>query len=401
MPQKIKLAFGAHPLEIDQPENLVQILTPNFIPGCADYKLGLEIALNEPIASKKPEQLYKPGMKVCFIIADKTRVFPKSEMILALLNRLKGIRDQDVIVIVGAGSHPLVPVETAGIGPEITNRFECLFHCSFPQDDFVQVGTTSRGTPVKINPKVASADLIFGIGQVKPHFQAGYSAGAKAILPGVSALETILKNHLMMSDPRAMLGIIKGNPFREDIDEVHKFLPNFYIFNTVLNAQAHVVTTSFGHPIEAHRPLVSIARKICQVPAQKADLVIVSAGLPLAINIYQTCKLLGPAAKVCNPGGVIIVASQAGQGLELKEALMKVLYPLGLTKNYLRPNVDLYLVSEAKREDVEQTFFKYASSMDEAVYHAEEKLGPDPDTIIIPDAGMLIPVVDEDTPEQW
>ena len=46
--------------------------------------------------------------------------------------------------------------------------------------------STSRGTPVDITRVVAEADRRICLGNIEYHYFAGYSGGAKAIMPGVS-----------------------------------------------------------------------------------------------------------------------------------------------------------------------------------------------------------------------
>ncbi len=398
--EKIQLGYGTHPLEITPPKNIVQILKPNPMPACPDVVAELERALSSPIDAPKPEELYKPGMKVCIVVSDKTRIFPKNEMIWALVRHLPELNKKDLTIVIGGGNHNPAPPQEAGISEEIINQFEVIVHRSFPQDDMKEIGVSKRGTHFKIHPKVAEADLVFGLGQVKPHYFAGYAGGAKAIIPGVSALETIIQNHLLQRDPKAELGRVKGNPFREDLEEVINFMPNLYIFNVVMNGEGKLVRAFYGHPQKAYQPALELARKICEVRAKTAPLVIVSAPLPLSIDLYQATKLVAPALKVCQPNGIVIVCAQAPDGLVQKEAIMKVIWPIGLPK-YLKENVDIYLVSDVPKEDVEQTFFKYTPSFEKALEYALEKLGDDPETIIIPDAGLIAPVVEGDQPEEW
>ena len=54
-----------------------------------------------------------------------------------------------------------------------------------------------------IADKVAHADLRICLGNIEYHFFAGYSGGAKAIMPGVSTMQAIRKNHSRMIHPIA------------------------------------------------------------------------------------------------------------------------------------------------------------------------------------------------------
>ena len=54
---------------------------------------------------------------------------------------------------------------------------------------------------MEILETVASSDLIVATGNIEYHYYAGYSGGAKAVLPGVSSERSIIKNHELMRDP--------------------------------------------------------------------------------------------------------------------------------------------------------------------------------------------------------
>ena len=51
--------------------------------------------------------------------------------------------------------------------------------------DVVFVGSTSRGTPIEAFAPVVRADVRIALGNVEYHYFAGFSGGAKALVPGV------------------------------------------------------------------------------------------------------------------------------------------------------------------------------------------------------------------------
>ena len=63
------------------------------------------------------------------------------------------------------------------------------------------------------------ADLRICTGNIEYHYFAGFSGGAKAVVPGMCSSATIRDNHAMMLDPAARAGLLEGNPVRDDIDE--------------------------------------------------------------------------------------------------------------------------------------------------------------------------------------
>lgn len=47
--------------------------------------------------------------------------------------------------------------------------------------------------------------------------------GAKSIMPGVSWIESITRNHALLLSPRAIARRAVGNPVREDIEEAARW----------------------------------------------------------------------------------------------------------------------------------------------------------------------------------
>ena len=66
------------------------------------------------------------------------------------------------------------------------------------EDDCVPVGTTSRGTPLEVFRPYLDADLRICTGNIEYHYFAGYSGGAKAVMPGICSYARHPPNHSMM-----------------------------------------------------------------------------------------------------------------------------------------------------------------------------------------------------------
>ena len=200
------------------------------------------------------------------------------------------------------------------VGEDVYNRVRCLDS----KGEFTHMGTTSRGTPVDIFKPVADADIRICLGNIEFHYFAGYSGGSKAIMPGVSTRDAIQCNHKRMIQEEARAGQIKGNPIREDIDEVcEKFVPIDFIVNVVLDEKKHIRRCVAGHFIEAHREGCRFLDDLYKISISgRADIVIVSAGgYPKDLNLYQAQKALDNAKHAVKDGGTIFWIASAGEGL--------------------------------------------------------------------------------------
>ena len=117
----------------------------------------------------------------------------------------------------------------------------------------VPVGTTSRGTRLEVFEPYLEADLRICTGNIEYHYFAGFSGGAKAVVPGLCSYAAIRDNHSMMLAPTARAGIIAGNPVREDIDEAGGLIGIDFIFNVLLDEDKRIIRAVAGHYLEAHR----------------------------------------------------------------------------------------------------------------------------------------------------
>jgi nickel-dependent lactate racemase len=392
--EKIKLEYGSYPLEIEKPKNTVEILHPNPVEGVKDVHEEFRKALKNPIGTKQISEIVKGKKRIAIVVSDRTRIYPKKEMIEALLEELKGIPDENITIVIANGNHPVDERSLHHLGEEICKRFRIVQHNSMDESNLIHIGKTSRGTEVWVNKEVAEADVKILIGHIKPHYFTGYSGGAKSLLPGVCGFYTIANNHIMKPLPNARLGIVDGNPIREDMEEAGRMAGIDFIFNVVMNGKKEVVKAVAGDLVKAHREGVVWARKVCEVKTQKlAKICIVSDGVPTSINLYQASKLVPPAGKTLNgDSGVVIVCAECNEGYGSSlNVINEMIYRIGLT-NYLPEKHQIFLVSSLREEEVKETFCRYASSLEEALHLAYEIVGKDAPVSIIPKGGLILPI---------
>jgi nickel-dependent lactate racemase len=256
----------------------------------------------------------------------------------------------------------------------------------------------SLRTKVYVKREVVQADLKVTIGQIKPHYFAGYGGGAKSILPAVSSLKSIASNHFMKSHPRCKLGIVDGNIVRQDMEEAARFCEPVFIVNAVLNGEGEMVQVVAGDVVAAHRAGVETCARISNVQAKKTPIVIISTPYPASMNIYQATKQVAPAAMMVEPGGVIICMAQCPLGIGPVFTINHIIFNLSL-KRYLPPGTDVLLISSLKAEEVARTFFKPMPDLSAALKFARNKLGPDAGITIVPNGSLLVPITEDDDPQ--
>jgi len=164
------------------------------------------------------------------------------------------------------------------------------------------------------------------------HYFAAYSGGAKAVAPGVCGRETIANNHKHFLDSGAKAGLIKGNPVREEMEEIGEMVRIDFMVNAVLNSHKKIVKVVAGEVTKAHREGTKCINDMFRVEIDElADIVITSpGGYPKDIDLYQTHKAMENASLAVKNGGIIIVVGECRDGLgegKFAEALNGKLSP--------------------------------------------------------------------------
>lgn len=413
---KLTFGIGTRTEEVEVPEkNLMGVLMPNKVALGLTGEEEIRRALENPIASKRLKDIVKPGEKIAVISSDITRPMPTYAVMPALLDELysSGVKPEDITLVFGLGSHRKHTEEEKKklAGERAWREIRCV---DSDPDDIVHLGDTKRGTPIDITRTVAEADRRVCLGNIEYHYFAGYSGGAKAIMPGVSTRRAIECNHRMMVRPEARAGLLEGNPCREDIEEAAAVCGVDFILNVVLDEHKHVVKAVAGDCIKAHREGCRFLDTFyLKEIDRRADIVIVSqGGAPKDLNLYQTQKALDNARHAVRKGGVVILIGSCREGLGEKvfeEWMLSAEKPQDLIDRIhaqfrlgghkaaaialVLQNADIYLVSDMEDDFVRRLFMQPYHSVQQALFNAFDKLGKDAQVLAMPYGGSTLPHV--------
>ncbi|MFO7709555.1 MAG: nickel-dependent lactate racemase [Desulfobacterales bacterium] len=318
----VELKYGSGKLKIRIPPKAeVSVLQPLSLPVLASVESALNAALDQPLVCDPLEELLERCRpeSIAIAVPDETRPAPLRAVLPALLRRTRAVAPTAAIeIFVGGGLHP--PTDAGAIErmlPDtITAGCRVTAHDArrAPMRDY---GTTSRGTPVRINAAYAAAELKLVIGQVDPHQFVGFTGGAKGVVIGCGAPETIEKNHSLMSQPGAHVGLLRGNPVREDLTEAGEMVGVDFAINFVLDADKKTVQLAAGSPAAVLESCAATCATIYGVAiARKFDIVVASCGgYPKDICLYQAQKGLNLASHALKPGGHILLLAASPQGV--------------------------------------------------------------------------------------
>jgi nickel-dependent lactate racemase len=192
--------------------------------------------------------------------------------------------------------------------------------------DLVEVGSVA-GQAVLVNRLVAAADCVLAVGTVAAHAEAGYSGGAKALIPGCAGAELIRSLHAIPTGPTEWRGALADNPFRGFLEAAAALIPNLLCLNVVLHPDGALAAATLDDPIAAHRRMShEFASRYTYPRPAPADLVVVSGGgRPFDSDLHQAeGKAWRVAGDVIAEGAHLLLIGECPNGLgspELRAAL--------------------------------------------------------------------------------
>lgn len=376
--------------------------------------------LARPVGSPPLSRLLARGDRVAVLISDVTRYSATDRFLPFLLRETDeaGVPRSRVTLFIARGTHRAM---TDGelrdaIGREIDSGVRV--EQSDPEGDLVDLGTTPRGTRVRVFRPVMEHDRIVLTGTISFHYFAGFGGGRKVLVPGCAGKETAHQTHFRIfrgdgpgKHPMARSGVLAGNPVHEDTLDAAAMASPLFLLNTLLTPGKRIFDVVAGDWRKAHEEgCARYAGHFRVGVARRYPLVIASAGgFPKDINVIQSHKALDNAFLATEPGGVLILLAECPDGFGSSTFFpwFRFREPDVLERE-LRANYQIYgqtahavllkaracrviLVSSLPDKDVETMGMTPASSLSEAIGVARKFLGDLPAPLLIPDAGYVLP----------
>lgn len=384
---------------------LAGVIRPTSVEVSAGaQRAAVREALSRPIGRPTLAELARGARSAAIVISDITRPCPSHAFLPALLAELESIPAERVTIICALGSHRPHSEEERSrlVGDEVAGRYTVV---DLDEADCVPVATTSAGTPLEVFRPFLEADLRICTGNIEYHYFAGFSGGAKAMMPGICSRAAIQPNHGRMLHPRAKAGVLDGNPVREDIEEAGRLVRIDFIFNVIVDEQKRILTAVAGHPHQAFREGVRRYERLfdIRVPAP-VDIVVASpGGHPKDINLYQAQKTLDNVVPALKKGGTIVLVARCPEGYGngvFAEWMKDVTVPGELAARIARHFVlgghkaaaiaelftraNISLVSDFPVEEVEAMGMRPFAEPDTALADAFGRHGPEASVLVVP-----------------
>lgn len=285
-------------------------------------------AFTNPIGIEPIRKLAEGKKTAAIAVDDLTRPTQAFRFLPFIVDELiqGGIPEEGLCIIMAIGCHrPLMKVDQEKkLGKKMANRFRVINN--HPYENLVDLGRTSRGTPVQINRNFVEADLKIGVGFITPHPIAGFGGGGKIVIPGLGSMETIQANHYPAFMGKIGAAGFSGgydlnqNELRVDMEEGARMAGLKAIVNSVGTTEGKTACVFVGDVVNAHRAAVECARSIYITEApEELDIGIFNA-FPEDTELCQARKALNVwtgnmKRRLVREGGKVVIASATSDGL--------------------------------------------------------------------------------------
>ena len=418
----VDLPSRGKPRTLRLPTNwLGDVLRPTGVLSVDNLQTAALKALNSPIGCPPLHELVRPRQRVALLVDDYTRLTPTTIVLPLLLDRLlgAGIQPDDICLVIASGSHRAM---TAGelrckLGSAM-DQIRVVNPATSPAEDFFFIGCSSGGIPAWVVRDVVEADLRIGVGMVTPHMDAGFSGGAKIVLPGVCGPASVDAFHTRsVNYPDNPLGNPQA-PLRMELESfVAEQVPLHYIFNFVLTPHGEIFRCVAGDMVLAQRQGAALARQSFGALADGRYPVVVANSSPYDFDLWQSAKGLWCGDLLTRDGGTLIWVTSAPEGhggyphlidaMEKSPAELQHLLDSGCSDDpksaatalqigRMKHRLQIRLVSEGlTARQAARMGIGWAEFVDDAVMDAVMRLLPeerDGCVVVVPQAGFVLPV---------
>lgn len=423
----MNLGYGKGEVNLSLPQGLA--LKGVLEPPQALYRPEEEVireSLSNPIDSPRLRDIVSSGETVCIVVSDVTRAWQRMAVYLPFVVEelmAGGVREEDICFLSATGTHRAqTEEEHRMLMGDLVDRFRVVDHDCTDDGSLVNLGMTSRGTPLKVNRMVTQCDRLIITGAVTYHVMAGWGGGRKSILPGVASYDAIQVNHALALKPypdtgrdmRCRCAIMENNPIHLDMEEACEMVSPDFAFNVVIGGDGRIAAAVSGHWRSSHLRGTELVNDLNGVTVDgRSDVVIASAGgYPKDMVLYQSAKTVFNSAEAVRDGGTLVVVARCQEGsgsdecLEImtaypdqvdREKVLRDRFSIPRYVGYLlaeqASRTNLILVSDMNRSDLEGSGIVAVSTVEEAMMEVEKLHHDGGSAYVIPHGGSVFPFV--------
>ena len=324
-------------------------------------------ALENPIGTPGLAELVSGANRIAIAVDDLSRPTPTAQVLELVFAELDnaGVPHDKIDIIISLGTHTALGEEQLRkkLGDTIVDTIRISNHdCNAA---LKAAGVHVGKTEVQLNKHFLAADFRILIGSVVPHHFAGFSGGAKMVLPGLSNLDAIAWTHkAVMMGLRGKPGTLENNRFRAEFERVARHIGIDFCVNVVVNSRREIAGLFAGDLIEAHRKAAEFASETyATVTPRNLDVAIFNCypkdtELLQAENAFMYLHTAGEA--LVKEGGTIIVTTACSEGMGrhgLFEPENGVLYRKPMPKRFLKDRRVIFYSPGVERDEFYQIYY--------------------------------------------
>jgi len=405
------LPYGKTEVYVSVPlRNLVGTVEPDRGQPSPDPKRAILESLQSPIESRALGDLAKTGAKAAVAIDGTMTPFLATSALSAVVETLlrSNIPADNISIVVGNGLRERSNQElTAAIQASEGLQGVGVLEHTRDASNFTLMGTTSRGTEVKISSPFADADVRIAIGEVMVDHFSGLRGAHSTVLPALSGKATIAKNRSISLEEEVAPGVIEGNAVYSDTVEAARMAKVDLALNLVTNGKGDLLKAFSGDIDKALEEAVKELGDLYRVKAEaNADIIVVSAGgSRFDFDLYNSVWALNSVAPIAKKGATIVLLAECPEGLgadglsalsqvdtlsELRRRFMLGARAVYLIKTTLRRN-EVILVSALPGYIAEPLGFTVDRTANEALKRLEGRRSKR--TLVVTNGCSTIPFV--------
>ena len=309
---------GTHDIELPAAWTL-RLLQSRAAPALSDAEIADRLA--EPVAAPGLAEVAAGRQTACVVTDDLARPTRMERPLLAVLRALEvaGMPRAGITVVVATGTHPVLSDDDLRrkLGPAITGAYRVASHDA--GGDLVESGVTYGDRPLRLNRSFMDAQLRVLVGSVIPHPFAGFSAGAKLVIPGLCDVEATERTHKFVLMGLRGASEVGSNPFRAEIEGIVERIGVHWTVSVIPNAQREPAEIVAGHLIRSHRAACLAAVRVYETPLTETFDCLIANAYPKDVDLVQSQNALAAAQRIApypvRQGGVVVMTTAAVRGV--------------------------------------------------------------------------------------
>lgn len=284
-------------------------LAPRFPPPLDPVEIQRIIA--HPLGGAPLRELAAGRRRVLILVEDASRPARTGPLIDVLLREiaLAKPRPERLDLLFAGGAH--LGLAEASVHAKLPQGTGLAVHHHDARAPGVRLGSLPGGTPVALNPLVVRADLRIGVSTINFHPAAGFSGGAKLVLPGAASLETIAAHHALPTGQRGLA----QSPWRIALeDAVDRMAPLHFLLAMLADPRGNLVGLRAGEPRACEEDARREWARLALLPRPApVDLCLVGMA-PFDRSLLGFFKALDLCLDLLAPGGTGVIYGRCPEG---------------------------------------------------------------------------------------